>query len=155
MTTDQPGTAWRETTPPAVQGDLDALVTLAVATSRDGLDQRQGFQPFAVLLGQDRRPQVSWVDPEASGPRPRAADLLALLVDSLRERRDGLLAGGVVADTSIRDGDAVRVELEHRDGGPALVVEVRYRASWVQGETAFGERRVALGTRRVWDDPDA
>lgn len=153
MTSDKPGTSWRETTPPAVQGDLDALVALAVEVARTTLGRRQGFQPFAVVLGEDRRPQVSWVDPDKSGPSPRAADLLPQLVGSLRDQRQRLLAGGVVADTTVDGGDAVRVELEHRDGGPALVVVVPYRSSWVAGQISLGERRVALGTRRVWDQP--
>jgi len=143
---------WRETTPAAVQGDLDALVALAVATARDALARRHGFQPFSVQLDDDRLPQVSWMDPQVSGPRPRAADLLPLLVSSLKEQRERLLAGGVVADTTVDGGDVIRVELEHRDGGPGLVVAVPYRPSWVGGEISLGERRVATCARKVWDD---
>lgn len=153
MENDAPTVAWRETTPAPVQGDLDAMVVLAVRTASDALAKREGFQPFAVLLGDDRRPQLSWVDPRVSGPRPKAADLLPLLVSAAREQRGSLLGAGVVADTSIDGGDAIRVELEHRDGGPALVVVVPYRPSWVEGELSLGEQRVAVGTRRVWEQP--
>jgi hypothetical protein len=54
----------------------------------------------------------------------RAAQaVLDVMVEGLRSQRDGLRAVALVSDVRIPDSDAIRVELEHRDGHTIVVLQ--------------------------------
>jgi len=61
-------------------------------------------------------------------------------------------AGARAPDVRVAGGDAVRVEAEHRDGGPhALVVVAPYRREGLVKKTVtYGSMAVSEGVRRVW-----
>jgi hypothetical protein len=83
---------------------------------------------------------MSWRD---ETPEPVHDDL-----DRLADR--ALSAAAFVAPVESQEGDAVRVELEHRDGGPALELLLPYRGADRRGSLELGELTAAAGDRRVW-----
>ena len=82
------------------------------------------------------------------GEFPSSQAVLDLLYESVAAMREGIRAAAFVAPVETRDGDAVRVELEHRDGGPALELLLPYRSA--DGTVEFGELTAAPGEARVW-----
>jgi hypothetical protein len=46
----------------------------------------------------------------------------------------------------------VRVEIEHRDGGPALQLLHPYRREGLGGSFDYGQLAAAPGQRRIWRD---
>jgi hypothetical protein len=86
----------------------------------------------------------------SEGDRPASQSVLDLLYDGAVTQRDGLRAAAFVAPVETPDGDAVRVEAEHRDGGPALMLLLPYRRKKLRKAVEFGELTAAGGDRRVW-----
>ena len=148
---------WRDDTAGPVQDDLDALAAAAFEEAERLLGRARDFSPFAVAVRVDGRQDRVAADP-GPGPEHDSQVLLDGLVASVRADRAAYRAVGLVAWVLTRGGDAVRVELEHRDGGPALVllrpcrVARLPRRRWVRMGAVAG----SYGERRVWPgDADA
>jgi hypothetical protein len=145
---------WRDDTAGPVQEDLDALATAAFEEAERLLGRQRDFAPFAVTLRADGRQDRVAADP-GPGAEAEAQVLLDGLLASVRADREALRAVGLVALVLTRGGDAVRVELEHRDGGPALVLLRPYRVArlprrrWVRMGPVAG----SFGRHRVWPGP--
>ena len=126
--------------------DLDQLLgaSLEAATRLLGVDGE--FYPFAVALTEAGELIAPTVDPGEA--QPAADRVVELLLDALRDGRDGFRAAAVVTDVTIagdpgQERDAIRVELEQRDGD-AVTVVVPYLDGPVLEEPfgMAGERRV-------------
>lgn len=78
-----------------------------------------------------------------------STDVIATMLEGLTRTRDDLRAIAIVADVRTSDWDAVRVELEHRDGH-AIAVLLPYKKKRFGRGIAYGSLRAAAGTRRVW-----
>jgi hypothetical protein len=146
--------SWRDEASQPVQDDLDELAGAAFDAAERLLGRDREFRPFAVALDADGRQSVVVSDP-APAPEPTPQALLEDLVASVRGERERYRAVGFVALVFIRTGDAVRVELEHRDGGPALVLlrpcrvgRLRHR---VRGHrVTMGGVAGTVGSHLVW-----
>ena len=76
--------------------------------------------------------------------------MLDALYDGCRSRRDSLDAVAFVSDVRLQSGgDAIRVDLEHKDGH-ALEILLSYRLKKLRGGIDLGEMSVAEGARRIW-----
>src|ERR687894_745758 len=142
--------SWRSETPPAVQEDLDLLADEALSAATHLLGEQGGeFYPFGVRLPNDGKPELVGADPgEGEHPAPQA--VLDLLYESMSAMREGTRAVAVAAPVETPEGDAVRVELEHRDGGPALALLLPYRRRRLRRTFEFGDLAATPGERRVW-----
>ena len=95
-----------------------------------------------------------WRATPARGPEPESRVLLERLVASVRGASDDYRAVGFVALVLTRAGDAVRVELEHRDGGPALLLLRPCRVNRLRRRVAMGAVAGSFGSRLVWPGAD-
>jgi hypothetical protein len=143
---------WRDTTPPQVQDDLDALATAALDAAEGLLAKRGEFFPFAVTVRDDGEIGLAAADP-ALGERPASSAVLEALYAGISGDRQAYRAAGFVADVRLAGGDAVRVDVEHRDGGPPLTLVTPYRCSGLLRKTVtYGQMEASDGVRRIWPD---
>jgi hypothetical protein len=76
--------------------------------------------------------------------------VLRLLGEGARADRERLRAVAFAVDVSLPDrSDAVRVELEHREG-VVLEILVPYRRRRFGGKLTLGEMSVSQGDAQVW-----
>jgi hypothetical protein len=106
-------------------GDLDQLLSASLEAATQLLSVDGEFYPFAVALTEAGELVAPAVDPGVD--TPTADDVVALLLDALREGRDAIRAAAVVSDVTIagdvgHERDAIRVELEPRVGDAVTVV---------------------------------
>ena len=143
-------TAWRDATPQAVQDDLDSLVGPAMEAAQELLGKHGEFFPFCLALDQGGQLGFVHADP-GHGERPPSQAVLDVLYEGAIDQKVALRAVAFIADVRLAGSDAVRVELEHRDGGPGLAVLAPYRlAGLLRKRARFGDLELADGTRRVW-----
>ncbi|WP_116452639.1 hypothetical protein [Blastococcus litoris] len=141
---------WRDSTPQPVQDDLDGLVGPALDTAEQLLNENGEFFPFSLTLTADGGLGFVHGDP-GHGERPPSQAVLEVLYDGAGAERDSLRAVAFVADVRYEGSDAVRVELEHRDGGPALAVLAPYSLQGlIRKRARFAALRLAEGTPRTW-----
>ena len=143
--------SWRETTPPAVQDDLDAVLTAALDAAEHHLARSGEFFPFGITVSDSGDIGIAGAIPELGEPGSLA--VLDMLYAGAASNREAYRAVGFVADVKAGGGDAVRVEAEHRDGGPALVVLTPYvRKGLVKKTVAYGQMTAGEGERHVWTE---
>src|SRR5690606_15881641 len=110
------------------------------------LERHGEFYPYGVALEASGEAKMLAGDP-GLGDQPPPMEVLQAVVGGLQLQRDGLRATAVVADVRLPDSDAVRVELEHRDGH-AITVFLPYRTG--QEGLEVGELVAVEGAARVW-----
>lgn len=146
-------TSWRDATPQRVQDDLDAVVTAALDAALALLSKNGEFFPFGVTISDAGDVAMAAADP-GLGERPESVTVLASLYAGVEHNRANYRAAGFVADVRANGADAVRIEAEHRDGGPALVVLMAYaKKGLVKKSVAYGQMSAGGGERRIWQ-PD-
>jgi hypothetical protein len=142
--------SWRDDTPPIVQGDLDLLADEALAAAKELLAKQRGeLYPFGVRLPVVGEPEMLLVDP-GEGEYPAAGAVLDMLYELGTVMREGTRGVAFVSLVDASNGDAVRVELEHCDGGPALVLLLPFRTRRLRRAVETGELEAQLGERRIW-----
>lgn len=142
---------WRDTASATAQDDLDNLVNAVVPFAEEQLGQYGEFFPFGSTVSAEGQVAMLAADPGA-GERPKSQLVLDALYAGARSGAANLRAVAVVADVRLaRGGDAVRVELEHREG-TALVVVLPYSRTrrGLKRTITFGQMTVSAGQQRVW-----
>jgi class 3 adenylate cyclase len=81
-------------------------------------------------------------------------DVLNQLVGGLQEQAGNLRAAALVADVRAGTSDAVRVELEHRDG-QAIRALLPYKRKRLRRGIDYGELVAAPGGQRFWPGGEA
>src|SRR5438105_40909 len=76
-------------------------------------------------------------------------DVISTLVRGLQRDRGSLRAAAIAADVRTSDSDAVRVELEHRDGH-AFQVLMPYKKERVRRGVEYGTLSAAPGRQQIW-----
>lgn len=141
--------SWRSSTPEPVQDDLDALLDSALSAAEHLLDKNGEFYPFAMTLDDEGDTAlVAGLEDEDDHPSSQA--VLELLYEALTQDREARRCVAFVALVLGEEGDAVRVESEHRDGGPAPVVFLPYARKRLRRSIAFGDMVAEVGARRIW-----
>ena len=110
------------------------------------------FFPFGSTVSAEGQIAMLAADPGA-GERPKSQLVLDALYAGARSGAANLRAVAVVADVRLaRGGDAVRVELEHKEG-TVLVVLLPYSRTrrGLKKTITFGQMTVSAGHQRVWD----
>jgi len=143
--------SWRDTAPQPVQDDLDAVVSTALDAALSMLTKRGEFFPFGVTVTAEGDIALAAADP-GLGEHPDSNSVLASLYAGATGNRAAYRSAAFAADVRANGGDAVRVEAEHRDGGPALVVLMPYaKKGLVKKTVTYGQMSVSSGERRVWE----
>jgi hypothetical protein len=142
------GMSWRDEASPEAQDDLEGLLDAALPFAQQMLEKHGEFFPYAVALDEAGEVRMVAADP-GLGERPLSTDVLDTLVAGLREERDRLRAAGLVSDVRLQQSDAVRVELEHRDGH-AIAVLLPYKTRRLRRGVEYGEMAAIAGVHQIW-----
>jgi hypothetical protein len=144
--------SWRETTPQPVQDDLDNLWSSGMELATSLLEKNGEFFPFGMTMDLDGQIAIMGADP-GLGEQPPSMKVLEFLYDVAAGTREGYRAVAFMADMRVNGADAIGAELEHRDGGPALLVYLPYaKKGLVKKSYSYGQMGVSSGTRRVWQE---
>ncbi len=139
--------SWREAASQQAQDDLDGLMNESFPFAQRMLAAHGEFHPYAVGVARSGDLRMFAADPGGEDQTVRT-DVLRLLVDGLRSERDALRAVAVTSDVHVSDSEAIRVELEHRDG-IAIAVLLRYRH--VNGDgVEYGDLTAGPGEAQIW-----
>jgi hypothetical protein len=141
-------TSWRDTASSQAQADLDGLLGAVLPFAEQQLARHGEFFPFGAAISEDGQLALLGAGP-ALGARPESEAVLHFLYQGARDPASGYRAAAFAADVIVDGSDAVRVELEHRDGS-VLVVLVPYQQDTPQGAITFGQMRASPGQARVW-----
>jgi hypothetical protein len=146
--------SWRDTASQECQDDLDRLLQEALPLARQLLAKRGEFYPYAVKLSNSG--ETGMVAAYEGSEHPASTDLLTMLYDGLRGQGAGLRATAIVSDVRIRnpDSDAIRVEVEHREG-VAMVVVLPYRVQkkLLGREVTYGDMIGESSEQKIWRVP--
>jgi hypothetical protein len=146
-------TSWRDTASATAQGDLDGLLDAVLPFAEQQLERHGEFFPYGSTVSVEGQIAFVAADPGV-GELPESHVLLDALYEAARSSADDVRAVAFVADVRLAGGsDAVRVQLEHKDG-PVLVVLLPYsQAGAGLGDTiTFGPMSVSTGHGVVWPD---
>lgn len=144
-------TSWRDSASPTAQDDLDGLLSVVVPLAEDLLGKHAEFYPFGATVSNDGEASLTGADP-ALGEHPASDQVLAALYQGAHANASSARAAAFVADVRANGSDAVRVELEHREG-VALVVLLPYKRSKFKKTVTFGQMSAASGEPKVWASP--
>ncbi len=142
--------SWRDRASPQAQADLDHLVGPALDFARQQLARYGTFYPYAVAIDADSQQQVYAADPGTPDPDPD--ELMSTLRGHLIAQRGELRAAAIASDVRVPElgSDAIRVDLEHREG-VALSVVLPYRGPQSPGaEFSYGELQAFASAPVVW-----
>lgn len=110
-------TSWRELAPEPVQDDVDLLATTALTMAEQLLALQGGFLPFAKILGVDGELSTVTIEvDEADADDVDPASVFAGLVELVASYAETLRGAAFASDVLFDEADAVRVEIEHREG---------------------------------------
>ena len=142
--------SWRDGTSARAQEELDALLDVALGFAQVQLATRGEFYPNAATNDDSGEAEMIAVLPD-DNDHPMSADVVDACRAALAARRDEIRAGAIVADVHVaeRDGDAIRVDLEHAEG-PVLTVLLPYRKTRAGGGVDYGDIRAQAGNARIW-----
>jgi hypothetical protein len=142
--------SWRDSASEEAQADLDGLLNTTLPFAQQMLDKNGEFIPFGASATINGRVAMAAADP-GQGEHPRSSDVLATLIESFRSTRQELRAVALVADVRVDGSDAVRVELEHRDGH-AMALLLPYKQKRFGRGVEYGVLQAGAAGRRVWTD---
>jgi hypothetical protein len=141
-------TSWRASTSQQAQDDFDDLLNVVLPFAEQTLGRYGEFLPFGAAIGADGRTRLLAADP-GLGEHPPSQLVLDSLLSGVRSETDALRAVALVADVRTHDGDAIRIEVEHREGA-ALMVLVPYRLKRFGKRVTLGEMDVYEADPRIW-----
>ena len=140
--------SWRDSATQQAQDDLDGLLSATLPLAQQMLSKNGEFYPFGATVSADGQTRLLAGDP-GQGEQPASADVISLLVGGLRQHRDDLRAVAICFDVRLPDSDAVRVELEHRDGH-AIAVFLPYKKKRLGRGVDYHDLRGATANKQVW-----
>ena len=146
-------TSWRDGVSQNAQDDLDELLHVVLPFAEKLLGKYGEFYPFGAAVSHVGECAVTGADP-GPGENPPSAEVLTALYEGALASADGLCAVAFVADVWASGSDAVRVELEHRDGVAVLIL-MPYTRSRFRKTLSFKPMRVSPGEARIWGDRES
>ena len=141
---------WRErVSGPALQ-DFEVLMGTVLPSAESTLKRFSELQPFGASITTDGDVVRLNADPRL-GQNPRARDVLRGIYGGAREAAYARRALAVVQDGRSGGSDAMRIDLEHKDG-PCMTVVVPYAISRFKKTYTRGTMTAGPCERRVWND---
>ncbi len=141
-------TSWRDTASQQAQDDLDGLLNATLPFAHQMIEMRGELYPFGASVSTSGDTTMLAGDPDV-GERPPSQSVLDTLLEGLIGNRDGLRAVALCAEVRLPDSDAVRVELEHREGH-AIAVLLPYKKKRLGRRVEFSALRAGSATQQVW-----
>jgi hypothetical protein len=141
-------TSWRPTTSQNAQDDVDGLFGAVLPFAEQTLGRFGELYPFGASLTTDGQVTILGGAP-GLGEHPDSLAVLEVLYRGAADRAAGSRAFAFVADVRANGGDAVRVEVEHREG-VALVLLIPYTRSRLRKTVTLGQMSVSAASRRIW-----
>jgi hypothetical protein len=139
-------TSWRDSLSAEAQADMDNMLDAALPFAQQMLAKHGEFYPYAVSMSAGG--EVAMVAAEVGKEKAASIDVLALLYEGLASRAQELRAAAVVSDVKLGSvEDAIRVEIEHREGG-ALAVVLPYKTQ--RGGIKYGDLAAIPAEPRMW-----
>jgi hypothetical protein len=139
--------SWRDSTSQQAQDDVDGLLNAALPFGQEMLEKHGEFFPYGMALSDDGEARM--VAGYTGDEHPPSLEVLALLVDGLREQRDALRAVAIVSDLRTTESDAIRVEIEHREGA-SMAVLLPYSKRRLRKRVEYGELAATAAEPRIW-----
>jgi hypothetical protein len=140
--------SWRDTASVAAQDDLDQMLNAVLPFAEQTLSRYGELLPFGAAVSSDGQVVLLAADP-GLGEHPPSVAVLDTLYAGARASADTRRAVAFVADVRANGADALRLELEHRQG-VTLVLVVPYTRSRFRRTITFGEMQGSPGRARVW-----
>lgn len=140
--------SWRDGASAQAQADLDALLNAVLPFAQQTLSKYGEMFPFGAAVSSEGQLELLASSPGV-GERPGSMAVLGALHDGARASARDRRAFAFAADVRDSGSDAVRVELEHREG-LAIVVLVPYSRSRLTKKVAFGQISGGMGQPKVW-----
>lgn len=139
--------AWRDDISEGAQSDLDTVFSQAALLARTLLMRNREFFPFAATMSAKGAVGLSTPVPEAT--TPTVHDVINAITDELRHDKAGKRAYAIVALARATDGgEAVRIELEHKEGVGLVIGMPVIRGE--SGAVTFGDMAAHPGQRLIW-----
>ena len=139
--------SWRDEASEEAQSDVESLLNAALPFAQQMLDKHGEFIPYGVSI--DAAGETHMDAGYTGDEHPLSQSVLDLLVDGYRDRREGLRAVALVADVLADGSDAIRVEIEHREG-QAMFVLMPYKKRERDRTVEYGDVSASAGRARVW-----
>lgn len=139
---------WRDRASQEVQGDLDGLLEASLQQAQHLLGEHGRFLPYAVTLDERRETRMIPAD-AVLGMQPHSGEILKRLRSELHSTRNGLYAVALVSDTRATGFEAVRVELEHREGH-AISVLMPYTRKRLKRRYEYSPTVAAPSHQQIW-----
>ncbi|MBB5785458.1 hypothetical protein [Jiangella mangrovi] len=143
-------TSWRDAVSAEAQRELDALLTGVLPFARQQLDAHGAFFPYGMIVGHDREGRLVSAWDGDGDEAPAAPELLELLYIGVQQQAGDLRAAAFVAQVVVDGSDAIRVELEHREGAAIAVLLPYAGAEPGGGGVEYGELSAGPGEHQVW-----
>ncbi len=142
-------TSWRDGASQEAQDDLDGLVAATLPLAQKMLAEHGEFYPFAAQVTEAGEiGMVAAAVDDAS--RPPSSDVIEGLYEGLARLASESRAVAVASDVRIAsNSDAIRVEVEHRDG-IAIAVLLPYTTKRFGRGHEFGALAAGTAERRIW-----
>jgi hypothetical protein len=141
-------TSWRDGATQQSQDDLDGLLNVTLPLAQQMLAKAGEFYPFGTAVTVNGETQMFAADP-GQGEHPSSGEVRASLLDGMRHEREKFRAIAVCFDVLLPDSDAIRVELEHRDG-QAIAVLLPYKKRRLGRGLDYHDLRGAMADKTVW-----
>ncbi len=135
---------WGDGLSESAKTEMDTVLTAAIAFAEKMLEGQGAFYPYAVKLTEAGETEM------VTAPAG-SEDALTTLSEVLAAQRFELKVGAVVAAVHLQsiESDAVRVDLEHRDGA-ALTLVLPYARKKLRKKIAWGDMQSMVVDPRIW-----
>jgi len=143
--------SWRDSVSQRGQDDLDSLLQESLPIAQQFLEKNGEFFPFALSLANSGDTRI--VAAYEGSEHPASTELLKMLYEGLAGQSAQLRGAAVVSDVRVRDPDtdAIRVDVEHREGvAIAVLLPYTIRKKLVGKQVVYGTMRAAAAERRIW-----
>lgn len=107
------------------------------------------FFPFGFTLTTEGEQRMVAADP-GLGEYPASQAVLDFLCEGVFSERDALRGAAFVSHVRMEGSDAISVQVEHRDGGPAMQILQHYAKKRFRGGLEYGATSVSGIERRIW-----
>ena len=134
-------------TPELVKEDMSALLGAAMPFAEEMLGAHGEFYPYAVAVtGEGEITQLAVYMEEE---HPDTVAMLEGLYEVGRQRSAELRAVAFVCNVGTKSGNAVRVEIEHREG-ETMAAFAPYKIGRFRKSVTFGEVVAKESVTRIW-----
>ncbi len=121
---------------------------MALPFAQQMIEKRGEFYPFGASVTSDGETRMVAGDPDGTEHPPSQA-VLETILEGFRGSREALRAVAICSDVRLSDGEAARVELEHREG-QAIAVLLPYKRKRLARGVGFQTLRAGTATQQVW-----